>query len=194
MILHRASGKLAASARTRILASLINARRAVEALRVIGALRSAVRRTTDVILQAGARRMQAYYFALRVRATWIRHARVLLSLRQRRDSTDSGAVYEGIANVATGTAADRIVIHRKTVGVLSARARTRVRALVIDTRFVLRALGADDATWSTGRRNAGESWQAQTHRVTFVSSAIAVGSARRRHARIGRCGVRRHNF
>lgn len=53
MILYRAPGNLATSARTGILASLINARRGVEAFRIVGALRSAVWWTANVVLQAG---------------------------------------------------------------------------------------------------------------------------------------------
>lgn len=71
MILHCAPSELAASAGTGILTPLIDACRGVEAFRVIGALRPAVRRTADVVLQAGARRVQAYYFALRVGTAWI---------------------------------------------------------------------------------------------------------------------------
>lgn len=81
MILHRASGEFAANAGTGILAPLIDARRVVEALRVIGALGSAVRRTADVVLQAGARRMRAHHLALRVRAARIGQARVSVFLR-----------------------------------------------------------------------------------------------------------------
>lgn len=103
-------------------------------------------------------------------------------------------MYKGIADVAAGTAADGIVVHRQAVGVLSAGTWTRVRALVIDARLVLRALGADDATRSAGRRNAGESRLAEADRVTVVNSAMAVGSARRRYAGISRDGQRRHDF
>lgn len=179
VILHCAPSEFAASAGTGILTSLIDARRGVETFRVIGALRSAVRRSTDVVLQAGACRIQADNFALRVETAWIRQARISLSLRQRRRGADPDAVHEGIAGVAAGAAADRIMIHRKTIRVLSAGTGTRVRALIVNARLVLRTLGADDTSRSTGRRDAGESWLAQTHCVSVLNSAVAVGSTRR---------------
>lgn len=160
MILHCASSEFAASTGTGILTSLIDACRNIEAFRVIGALRSTVRRTADVVLQAGACRIQAYYFALRVGTAWIRRARISLPLRQRRRGADPDAVHEGIAGVAAGATADGIMIHRKTIRVLSAGTGTRIRALVVDARLVLRTLGANDASRSTGRRDAGESWLA----------------------------------
>lgn len=120
MILHGALGEIAASARARILAPLIDTRGGAEAFRIVGAFRSTIRRTADVVQQARAGRMRADHLALRVRAARIRRARVSITFRQRRYSADLKAVYEGIAGVAVGAAADRIVVHRETVGVLSA--------------------------------------------------------------------------
>lgn len=178
MILHCASGELAASTETGILTSLINACRGVEAFRIIGALWPAVRRTADVVLQAGACRIQTYYFTLRIGTAWIGEARIFLSLRQRRRGADSGAVHEGIAGVAASTAADGIMIHRETIRVLSAGTRTWIRAVVVNARLVLRTLGANDASRSTGRRNARESWLAQAYRVSVLNPTVTVGSAR----------------
>jgi len=86
-------------------------------------------------------------------------------------------MYEGIARVAAGAAADGIMIHRETIRVLSAGTGTRIRALVVDARLVLRTLGANDASWSTGRRDAGESWLTQAYCMSVLNSAIAVRSA-----------------
>lgn len=186
MILHCASSELAARARTGILASLFDARSGTEALRAVGTLRPTIRRTADVVRRAGARRMRADHFALRVRAARIRRARIPLAFGQRRRRANLEAVHEGITGVAVGAAADRIVIHRKAIGILAARARTRVRTLIVYARFVLRALGADDAARSAGRWDASESWLTQAHRVSVLRTAVAVGSAGRRVARIDR--------
>lgn len=86
-------------------------------------------------------------------------------------------MYEGIARVAAGAAADGIMIHRETIRVLSAGTGTRIRAFVVDARLVLRTLGADDASWSTGRRDAGESWLTQAYCMSVLNPAIAVRSA-----------------
>lgn len=68
------------------------------------------------------------------------------------------------------------MVHRETVGVLSAGTWARIGALVVDACLVLRALGADDAAWTAGWRDAGESRLAQAHRVSVGSATVAVGS------------------
>lgn len=182
MILHCASSELAASAGAGILTPLIDACRSVEAFRIIGTLWPAVRWTANVVLQAGACRIQAYYFALRVGTAWIGQARISLFLRQWRRGADLDAVHEGIAGVAASAAADGIMIHCETIRILSARTGTWIRAVVVYARLVLRTLGANDASRSTGRRDTGESWLAQAYRVSVLNSAVTVGSARRRIA------------
>jgi len=72
VILHCAPSQFAARAGAGILASLIDAGGIVEAFRIIGAFRSAIRRTADIVEQTRTRRMRADHLALRVRATWIR--------------------------------------------------------------------------------------------------------------------------
>lgn len=192
MILHGAPGEIAAGARTRVLAPLIDTRGGAETLRVIGAFRSAVGRTTDVVEQTRAGRLRADHFALRVRTARVRRARVTFVLRRWRHSADLEAVHEGVAGVTIGAAADGIVVHRQAVGVLSARTWTRVRALVADAGLVLRTLGADDTTRPASRRDPGEAWLTQAHRVSVLRPAIAVGSARRRVAGVDRRRQRRH--
>lgn len=54
-------------------------------------------------------------------------------------------------------AAYRIVIDHLTPRVLTAGTRTRILALVVETRLGQRTLCADHAFWSTGRRTANES-------------------------------------
>lgn len=177
MILHGAPGEFAASARTRVLASLIDTRGGAEALGVVGAFRPAVGRAADVVEQARAGGMRADHLALRVRAARVRRAGVPFAFRQGRHGADLEAVHEGIAGVAVGAAADGIVVHRQAVGVLSAGAWARVRALVLDARLVLRTLGADDAARSAGRWDSGESWLARADGVSVLGPAVAVGSA-----------------
>lgn len=137
MILHCTPSNFAASTRAGTLTSLIDARCGIETFRAVGAFRSAVWWTTNVVLQAGTSRIRAYNSALRVRAARIRQARISFPFRQRRRSANPGAMHEGIAGVAAGAAADGIVVHREAVRVLSARTWTRVRAFVIDARLVL---------------------------------------------------------
>lgn len=85
------------------------------------------------------------------------------------------------------------MVDREAVGVLPAGTGTRVGTLVVDARLVLRTLGAHDAAWPAGRRDAGESRLAQAHRVSVGSATVAVGSAWRRVARICRYQRRFHD-
>lgn len=88
-------------------------------------------------------------------------------------------MHKWIAGVASGAAADRIVVHCEAVSILTTRACAWIRAFVVDARLVLRAFGTDDTARSTGRWNPRESGLALAHRVSVLRAAVAVGSTGR---------------
>lgn len=91
---------------------------------------------------------------------------------------------ERIARKAERTTANRIVIHRLTASVRSARARTRIDALLAHACAILFAGRTDHALWPAVGCAANVARQASAHGVTVNSTALAVCTAWRRVARI----------
>lgn len=84
-----------------------------------------------------------------------------------------------------GTArADRAVIDDLALGILTASARARVHALLVDASLVGGAFSADDALRSAARRGADVLRKTGAYRLAVVHLALAVGAAGRRVARI----------
>lgn len=72
------------------------------------------------------------------------------------------------------------------LGIRSARSRTRILALVLDTRQTCRTIRIDDALRATVGRRSHITGQTLTRRPFPNHTALAVRSARRRLARITR--------
>lgn len=184
MILNRAPRQFSARTGARVLAPLVDASRGVEAVGVTGALWPAVRRASDEIEQAGAGWLRSDHLALGIRAARAGRARIARVLERWLRNVVPGALHQRIAGVAVGAGANGVVVDRQALGVHSAGARARIRALVLYAGLVLGALGADDALWPTGGRYSDESRLAEAHSVAVVDAAVAVGSAGRRLARV----------
>lgn len=78
------------------------------------------------------------------------------------------------------------MVDGQTFRVQSTGTWTRIGALVFDARLVLRTLRAHYTLWTASWRYADESWLTETDSMTIVNAAVAVGSARRRFARVDR--------
>ena len=160
---------------TGIDALLIDTSRGARAVRVDNTLRTAIGWHADIVGQAGAGRDVVGVAALRVGAARTWHARISWP-RDRRGCGDlnAGTLAKRIAGVARRTLADGIVIGHLAAGIVTARARTGIHTLLIDTGGELGTIRADHTLGPTVgwgsliARQAG----ADTHTIHFAVLAV----------------------
>lgn len=180
MLHHLADGVAAARSRTGIHASLLLAGQMVLALVVIGALRPAVRRSSDKVGLAGAGRLVADLAANGIGTTRRRHARIVGTLFLLGGQT-SGDGVSGHARLAT---ADGVVVHHLALGIVAAGTSARILALLVNAGTVLGALRADHTLRLAAGRGTDVTLHTAAHRVAVGVLALAVRTAGRRLAGI----------
>lgn len=112
----------------------------MEAIGIVGAFWSAIRRTSDKIQQAGAGWLGTYHSALRIRSAGIRRAWVARIFPRGLRNVDPRALNQRIASVTVRAGADGVVVHGEALGIHPAGAWARVSALVLDASLVLGTL------------------------------------------------------
>lgn len=103
---------------------------------------------------------------------------------------NNAALHERIPGETFHARADRHVVQHVTLSVDPARARTRVRAPLIDAREMTLALGAQDALWPTLRWYTDVIRQAGARGITGYYLTQRVRAARRWSARWRPLGYR----
>ena len=97
-----------------------------------------------------------------------------------------------VAGVVVQAVAQRVVVLHAAARVGSAQSGARVDALLRHTGLAGGTLGVRDTLWpAAGRRVALVAGQAAAHGHVAVVLALGVGTARRRHARVGGNGLPR---
>lgn len=90
--------------------------------------------------------------------------------------TFEDASYEGVASVTVAAATNRVVIDDLTARILTASARTRITATLVDARLVQWTLGVHNTLWSTTGRRPDIVLDAGADSMATDLSAYAVGS------------------
>lgn len=91
---------------------------------------------------------------------------------------------EGVASLTASATTDGRVVDDLTASIETARAKARVRALLVYTGARLGTFGADYALRSTRWWCAAVAGETRAHSVAVLHPALAVGAARWRLARV----------
>lgn len=168
-----AEGIDTARSRARIHTSLVLTGQIPGALLIDDTLRSAERRSSNVIRLTGASRYSIHQSTLRIRSTWVWHARICADGGGQLGQT-SLARQEWVASESRWATAYRIVIDHLTLGVRSTSPWARVTTIDAHASPVQGTIGADDALRSTGRRRPDVALLTRADGVIVGHSTIAV--------------------